>query len=159
MVFRFAQNKLVALPKPSSPIDLLHTPDILDIAAFDAPYFGANRAKVLFSHLSENPGRAFVRRGEAGQITGYIFVQSGSIGPWVADSVESAEQLLVHALASLSFERSLSVTLPASNSEGQQLLQHYGFNQQGMNYSMRRGAPVPFRQLSKLYGEASPALG
>ena len=57
------------------------------------------------------------------------------------------------------FERGPGVTLPTSNSEGQQLLKRYGFHQQGMNYYMRLGVPASFRQLSKLYGEASPAFG
>ncbi len=146
------------LPQLSSHIQKLQGADIPDVAAFDAPYFGANRAKVLASHLKESPEGAFVSRTKTGQITGYIFTEPRFLGPWVASSVEVAEQLLIRALL-LPFADNLSVTLPISNQEGQRLLKRYGFVQRDVNFYMRRGAPAPFRQPDMLYGEASSALG
>ncbi len=155
---KFIQTKRITLPQLSSHIQKLQGADIPDVAAFDAPYFGANRAKVLASHLKESPEGAFVSRTKTGQITGYIFTEPRFLGPWVASSVEVAEQLLIRALL-LPFADNLSVTLPISNQEGQRLLKRYGFVQRDVNFYMRRGAPAPFRQPDMLYGEASSALG
>lgn len=138
--------------------DVMQVTDIPELVAFDTQYFGVGRAKVLISHLKENPGRAFVTRGDAGQITGYLFAQPRMLGPWVAGTASDAEQLLVHAL-SLPFESGPSVTIPATNEDGLELLRRYSFSQQGITHYMRRGAPLQRGQRAMIYAQASSALG
>lgn len=156
--FQFRQNHIFSLPKPVSAISRLQDADLSDLAAFDVPYFGADRAHVLASHLHENPDSAFVSRTSNGQITGYLFSEPGFLGPWVASTSEVAEQLLVRVL-SLPFQDPFSVTLPETNQDGQHLLKRYGFRHHDSNTFMRRGALLPQRRGSKIYGEASAALG
>jgi len=139
-------------------VEIMQAKDIPELAAFDTPYFGAERTKVLFSHLRENPGRAFVTRNDMGQITGYLFAQPRMLGPWVASTASDAEKLLVQAL-SLPFENGPSVSIPAMNEEGLQLLRGYHFSQRSFDHYMRRGAPLQSGQRAMIYAQASPALG
>ena len=139
-------------------VEIMQAKDIPELAAFDTPYFGAERTKVLFSHLRENPGRAFVTRNDMGQITGYLFAQPRMLGPWVASTASEAEKLLVQAL-SLPFENGPSVSIPAMNEEGLQLLRRYHFSQRSVEHYMRCGAPLQSGQRAMIYAQASPALG
>jgi hypothetical protein len=139
-------------------VSLLQAADIPRLVACDAPYFGAERAAVFASLLADLPQRVFVTRNDTGQITGYLFAKKQSIGPWVADTIAEAEQLLAHAL-SLPFEENiLTVNTPVSNNDANKLLTHYGFTVQRTLRHMRRGQPVP-RNLTAIYGLASFALG
>jgi GNAT superfamily N-acetyltransferase len=132
--------------------------DLPALVAFDALYFGAERGRVFEEMLNRHPQRAFVVWNESGQLSGYLFAQESSIGPWVARTVKEAECLLARALG-LSFEQSvISVNISVANSEGAILLERYGFSLHHTLSHMRRGKAVS-RDLQKIYGQASFALG
>ncbi len=125
--------------------------DLAALDAFDAPIFGASRAAVLAAYLAEHPGRAFVARDAGGQISGYLFAQADTIGPWVARDPDSAEALLAAALP-LDFEASPRVLTPAANSQGSALLMRYGFSPQRMLRHMRLGGDAsPTQREARLW--------
>jgi GNAT superfamily N-acetyltransferase len=132
--------------------------EIPELAAFDALYFGANRARV-FQHLfHEFPRRAFVSRGDNGSIAGYLFAQSRVLGPWAAQTPADAEGLLLSAL-SLPFGPILpNVMISSAHQQGFELLQRYGFRPRRQLSHMRLGPLLP-RQRTMIYGQASLGLG
>lgn len=132
--------------------------DLPVLTAFDALYFGAQRVRVFEAMLKRYPQRALAIWDEAGQMNGYLFAQQRSIGPWVARTVEDAEHLLAQALTLPFVESMVTVNLSAINDEGAQLLERYGFCLQRTLSYMRRGTVVS-RDLQKIYGQASFALG
>ena len=150
------------LPEPLySPVarqlSLLQSAEIPDLAAFDKQYFGAPRANVFASLLPDYPQAAFVTRDENGHISGYLFKQARTIGPWVASTPEDAETLLRHVLA-LPFFGAYSINVSVANQHASRLLSHYGFRQQRVLSHMRRGH-APLRDRIKLYAQTSFALG
>lgn len=80
-----------------------------------------------------------------------------TLGPWIANTPEGAEALLLHALA-LPFEHGPDVTIPVVNNAGVQLLKRYQFRQVSIMRYMWRGAPVQ-TQRTLTYAETSPAPG
>jgi ribosomal protein S18 acetylase RimI-like enzyme len=132
--------------------------ELPDLGAFDAPLFGAERAHVLASYLTDYPQRSFMARDANGAITGFLITQSNQLGPWMAINVEVAEQLLTHALT-LPYEKSPVVIIPAMNQPAKRLLQRYGFTQQRALVHMRLGPPVSSRDRHTIYGQASFAIG
>jgi GNAT superfamily N-acetyltransferase len=145
-------------PVHNSTLSPLQKSDLPALVAFDTPLFGAARATVLASYLSDDPQRAFVTRDSNGSITGFLITQSSMLGPWTAINVEVAEQLLQHALA-LPFEKTPAVIIPALNRPAAQLLQRYGFRQDRALAHMRLGPPVPGRNRRTTYGQANFAIG
>ena len=148
----------------SARVSLLRAADLPELVAFDTPYFGAERGAVLASYLADYPQRSFVIRNEAGQISGYLIAQPGVIGPWMAESVDEAEQLLLHAL-SLPFAKDVvTLTVLSANSDVMPLLTRYGFQvayrngQRNILKHMRLG-PAPSTLPAKLYAQASLAIG
>jgi len=87
-----------------------------------------------------------------------MFAQQNTLGPWIADTVESAEELLVCALAH-PFSAGPSVLISAKNEAGQALVQRYGFRETSSSLHTRRGLPVPSMQRAMIYGQESMALG
>lgn len=153
------------LPFPPPPshyreaITIMEERDIPAVVAFDTPYFGAARPGVLAAYLAENPGRAFVARNAAEKITGFLIAQSAKLGPWVAESYEDAERLLLRALDLPFTNDTPSVIIPAVNRDAERLLLRYGFSQQRSLAHMRLGDPVPKRDRTKFYGQPSFAIG
>lgn len=132
--------------------------DLPALAAFDAPYFGVERTRVFAELLNSYSQRAFVAWDELGQVSGYLFAQESSIGPWVARTVKDAECLLARALTLPFAQGVVSVNISVANSEGAKLLERYGFSHHHTLSHMRRGKAVS-RNLQKIYGQASFALG
>ncbi len=157
VVLRLTQRVSLPHQLPES-ISLLSETDIPAVIAFDTPYFGADRQAILTSYWADDPQRAFIVRDSNRQITGYLFAQSTTLGPWLANTVEDAEQLLVHAL-SLPFESEPNVFVSAHNTDALQLLNRYGFKQQRTLSHMRRGNSVQRSRHTTLYGQASLGFG
>jgi len=132
--------------------------DLDELIACDTGIFGADRGRVLHALLTTFPERAFMLRDEEGQITGYIFAQQNRIGPWVVQRSQDAEVLLQAAL-SLPYAGTVSVVAPEENRAAVVLLSRYGFETVRVNRHMGRGASVPPRQRSRIYGQTSLALG
>jgi hypothetical protein len=155
---RDGTGEKVALDQANCNLTEIRAGDLPTLAAFDAPYFGAARQRVFAELLNSYPQRAFVTWDESGQVSGYLFAQKSSIGPWVARTVKDAECLLARALT-LSFEPGVvSVNISVANSEGLNLLERYGFSHHHTLSHMRRGQAVS-RDLQKIYGQGSFALG
>jgi predicted N-acetyltransferase YhbS len=131
---------------------------VAELAAFDARYFGADRSSVFSVLLQMHPEAVLVTRDQAGSLTGYLFIQGQTLGPWVAAYADDAEALLTAALASSTLETPLVFT-PCANTCAADLLQRYGFRMQRKLRHMRRGKPIPLRDRSKIYGQVSFALG
>ncbi len=132
--------------------------DLPALLALDIPCFGAQRARVLENMLSRYLQRAFVVRNDEGQVSGYLFAQERSIGPWVARTARDAECLLAWALTLPFSEGAASVNISSENSEGEALLERNGFVRQRILSHMLRGRKVE-RAMQNIYGQASFALG
>jgi len=141
-------------------VEILQQEDIADLTAFDAQYFGAGRAAVFSLLRMQYPDRSLVLRDAEGWIRGYLFVQQGILGPWVAENTEDARLLLAHALRlRLPFDGHPAVFTPGSNHQSCALLESTGFIRMRVLRHMRRGAPFSLRQPEHLYGLASFTLG
>jgi GNAT superfamily N-acetyltransferase len=150
---------------PHRPCEPLTAADLPEVVAFDAPIYGAPRTALLASYLASYPGRAYVTRDAAGQLTGYLIAQSTLIGPWAARTPTGAEALLRAALT-LSYGAGSSprdgwpaAIVPASNRPAAALLSRYGFRQQRSLRHMRRGTPPALQRAALLYGQVSFAVG
>jgi GNAT superfamily N-acetyltransferase len=126
--------------------------------AYDAPLFGSDRATLLASYWADDPQRVLVTKNASRQITGYLIAQSSVLGPWVADTVEEAERLLVHALT-LSFKNRPGMFVSARHENALRLFERYGFRQQRTLSHMRRGKKVQRGRHTTLYGQTSLGLG
>ncbi|HEU5102471.1 MAG TPA: hypothetical protein VFU22_25785, partial [Roseiflexaceae bacterium] len=148
-----------ALPLHSSEqIGQLQAEDIAALAAFDAPIFGAERPAVFTALLDEAPERAFIARDADGQISGYLFAQAQTLGPWAARSPAAAEALLATVLP-LPFEGAPNALAPGPNADAAKLLMRYGFSPRRLLRRMRRGGDSHPGQRALLYGQASLAIG
>jgi ribosomal protein S18 acetylase RimI-like enzyme len=126
--------------------------------AYDAPLFGSDRATLLASYWADDPQRVLVTKNASRQITGYLIAQSSVLGPWVADTVEEAERLLVHGLT-LSFKNRPGMFVSARHENALRLFERYGFMQQRTLSHMRRGKRVQRGRHTTLYGQTSLGLG
>ena len=132
--------------------------DLDELVKYDTDAFGANRGRVLRALLTTFPERALMLRGEEGRMTGYVFAQENRIGPWVMQHSQDAETLLRAAL-SLPYSGTVSVVVPEVNREAVELLKRYGFETVRVNRHMGRGSGALPRQLRRIYGQTSLALG
>lgn len=131
---------------------------LVELTAFDTRYFGADRSTVFSVLWQEYPGCALVTRNTVGDITGYLFVQGQTLGPWVAEQVDDAEALLLKALALFTLEKPLIFT-PGANTFAAELLERHGFRLLRTLQHMRRGDPIIQLDRTKIYGQVSFALG
>jgi len=131
--------------------------DNLRLASLDASIFGGDRVGLLSHFRNAYPERSFVSFDNEGNITGFMVVQEKMLGPWCAASPEGAASLLEAALT-LKFDGQACVIIPVENAEGIQLLKRSGFILKRSCEHMSLGPEVS-RQLGKLYGQASFALG
>jgi predicted N-acetyltransferase YhbS len=125
---------------------------------YDAPLFGSDRASLLASYWADDPQRVFIAQNGLRQITGYLIAQSSVLGPWVANTVDDAEHLLVNALT-LSFKNRPGMFVSARHENALRLFARYGFSQQRTLSHMRRGQNVQRGRATTLYGQASLGLG
>jgi GNAT superfamily N-acetyltransferase len=139
-------------------VSVLDSDDFPALVAFDAPRFGADRGAILATYRADAPERVLVVHDDDGQMTGYLVAQPTSIGPWVADTAEDAERLLLHALA-LPFESEPGVFVSANNSDALGLLKRYGFSQQRILTHMWKGKHVQRTRRTVIYGQASLGFG
>lgn len=139
-------------------VSLLAEADVPALVRFDAPHFGAERSQVLATFCARYPHRVLVTHAADGRITGYAIAQFHVIGPWVANTKDDAERLLVHALA-LPFESKPNVFVSTHNSDALNLLTRYGFAQQRTLSHMWTGKHISRNRFTTLYGQASLGFG
>ena len=154
----FHQDDCALRPPPSECVRPLVAADIPAVAAFDTPIFGADRSAVFASHLADGPDRAFVALDSSGQITGHLFAQAQTLGPWAARTPAAAAGLLAAAL-SLPYDGAPGAIVPASNTAATDMLMRYGFSPHRSTHHMRRGGDAAPGCRALLYGQASLAIG
>jgi len=137
----------------------LQPEDLGSLAGFDAPIFGADRAKVFRSFLDAFPDRAFLTRDPSGQVTGFLFAQEQRLGPWVAARPQDAGALLRAALT-LPFTEAPTLVVPGSNTQALGLLERSGFQLvTAVHRHMQRGGSKHPGQRELIYSQASFAIG
>ncbi len=151
-------ERLALVNNYSEHISTLRDEDFVALATFDATHFGASREALLAIYCADNPHRVFVAHNTYGEITGYVIAQTNVIGPWVARTIEDAEQLLRQALA-LSYAAQPRVFVSAQNENALQLLKRYGFSQTRSLSHMRKGLFIERSRPTTLYGQVSLGLG
>jgi predicted N-acetyltransferase YhbS len=140
-------------------VRLLRPGDVQALGEFDAPVFGANRARVFHTLMAAFPGRAFVAEDETGKISGYLFAQERRLGPWSARQSADAENLLRAALT-LSYAGEPSLVVPAMNAAAAELLERSGFQLVNASHRhMRRGRGRHPGRREKIYAQTSFAIG
>ncbi len=158
----YAQGHTSANPgalagQPAGLVKPLLPEDLPEVIAFDAERFGASRAAILARYHDELVQRALVARDNRGNVTGYLIAQPHRLGPWLADSPETAESLLVQALPL--FAANTQVVVPACNQEATALLERAGFAPGRRWHSMRRGGIPDLQRRQWLYGYANFYFG
>ncbi len=145
----------------------LRAEDLDDVAAFDAPRFGAPRRRVLERFLADYPGRGWIARRAGGGVAGYLIAQARILGPWVADDGEAAGALLGAALA-LPFEGAPVAYTPEPNAAAAALFARFGFTAHWESLRMRRlsagtshagNGAGPVGRPQSVYGMAALAIG
>jgi predicted N-acetyltransferase YhbS len=116
----------------------------------DAEWFGADRRPML-ERLLEVEGAAHFANEQ-----GYLISQTKVLGPFAASTLQSATELLDHALAAGAVAS--RVLAPIENPDARRLLESRGFHVQREVKHMRRGRPIGMRR-DLMYGLASFALG
>ncbi|MCL5950157.1 MAG: GNAT family N-acetyltransferase [Chloroflexi bacterium] len=129
------------------------------LGEWDAPFFGASRARIFRQLLSDFPGRAWVAEDERGVWSGYLFAQTRGLGPWVARRPEDAHALLQAALE-LPSQAPWRVTVPQMNTVAPKLLERFGFRLVDASHRhMRRGGTGIVSRRETMYGQTSFGLG
>lgn len=139
-------------------VSLLRDTEFTQLITFDAEQFGASRKALLATFYADNPQRIFVTHNNHDDITGYVIAQMHTIGPWVASTVEDAEQLLRQAL-NLSYSIVPTVFVSAQNHDALNLLVHYSYSSSRTLSHMRKGPLVARSRATTLYGQASLGFG
>ena len=153
-----ARGERIAQPRGASQIRTARPNELTEIAAFDAPIFGADRGKLFQALKAECQDRTLLARDRAGKLVGYLFARDPVLGPWAATRRQVAEDLLSAALE-LPFANPPLVLVPRSNDDCARLLSEQGFSQRRCLRHMRRGGTSPTGQPTRLFGQASFAHG
>lgn len=144
---------------PQGPISVypISSCEIMELHAYDAARFGANRAGVLADPMAERPHHCFVafdrRRGA---IVGHVLSQEKGIGPLVADTPHAAEWLLYAAEMA---GAAPVVHVPGANPAAQAVLARAGYAPSGIACArMVLGPDLPGKA-STIFGLAAWGLG
>ncbi len=151
-----SQLPLNAHPSPS--INEVTFADLPQLAEFDAPLFGSNRAKVFQTYLQDFQGRFLFKHSLDGQITGYLLAQPNRLGAWAALTPDDASELLEAAFA-LPFEGEVNVIVPAVNQWAEKILASAGFQFEHALSHMANGLVSIPRRRDLIYGQISFAVG
>lgn len=153
------KSQQVKLPGSGvEPIPSATEGDLPALLDFDASTFGGNRARLLKTYWAEDPSRTLIARNEYGQISGYLLVQASVLGPWIAQSQEVAERLLLAGLA-LPFQEAPQVFVAAEHSDALALFTGYGFTVQRSLQHMYKGTRIARPRTTTIFGQASLGFG
>lgn len=137
----------LAAPPRGADVPRMTEEDLAEVAAFDRPRAGFDRAALLRELLHAYPDAAFLlRRG--GAVAGYAIAKpawSGSeVGPVVADAPDDARTLLDAAFGALGAEP-VDLAVPASNAPVLSHLASLGFERRFEAPFMHAGPAPPTR--------------
>lgn len=134
--------------------------DLSRLGAFDAPYFGDRRGRLL--GLLSDGARLALRVPARGRLAGYLIAQPSAcgtrLGPWVAESSHAAAELLDTAVARLD-DGALIVAVPGPNDAGCEMLRSRGFFTTPSSLRMVRGPRTAGGQPECVYALATGAVG
>ncbi len=120
----------------------LHAGGLENLAAFDAPFFGENRQKVLRELYYDFGDSFFVwhEHGWRGYIVGAPYAGGVEVAPWVGDprSPEVAERLISHLLA-IYPGSTFSMNVPAENPKALEIVDSLGFGRVFETVRMHHG--------------------
>ena len=161
---RIEPGSRVELPRsaPLSPdpaIEVTEGGGLDEIAAFDAPRFGADRRSLLDT-MVRDPERSMLVARREGAVAGFAWLRTDGerLGPFVADDPDVAATLTAAGLERLPGAAVLTFNLPMSNSEGLAWLRRLGVEPDPWDGRMALGPPLPRRE-STIYSNAVGALG
>ncbi|MFQ6012254.1 MAG: GNAT family N-acetyltransferase [Thermoplasmata archaeon] len=109
---------------------LVHVSELDALGAFDRPYFGNDRAKVLTEFYHDYGDAFFVweEEGIQGYVVGARYPGGMDVAPWVShpERPEVAEGLLLHLFAAFP-DRQVAVAVPGENEAALGMLGNLGF--------------------------------
>jgi len=136
--------------------------DVEGIAQFDAPFFGANRLRVLQSLYIDQPQHCLVAK-EKQKTLGYIMSRKISnthrIGPWVCQNLEIAEKLMVKYISTIKEDTELRLGMPILNKDGIKLMKKLGFQLTHKSLRMFWGKHNHKGDPTGIYGIGGPEKG
>jgi GNAT superfamily N-acetyltransferase len=141
------------LVQPAAPRDLGQ------LAAYDAPRFGADRSAILAAALADLQ-RPVLMATQEGALVGYAVLRPdrSRLGPFVADEPRFAGALLFAVAPLASRVEAIGAQLPGENIAGIGWLREIGATIEPWDGRMRRGSGVERRD-ETIYGNAIGALG
>ncbi|MCC5905966.1 MAG: GNAT family N-acetyltransferase [Balneolaceae bacterium] len=150
------------LPGPNSDCRLITKNDLKNLLVKDAQIFGANREPVLNYFYKNSPDYAFVALNNEGEISGYCFGRSGSefeqIGPIVAETVESAEDVLLSSMENCKGKKVITDAF-TKNQKWIDFLEKAGFSVQRPFFRMFRGKLKYPGKRELQFAAAAPEFG
>jgi len=156
--WRRAEARASFEPSPRHAVHPVSVSEAMEIAAFDAARFGANRMPWLLALLRDFPFQSFMTRDRAtGEVSGFAFGNERAIGPLVADDDEAAAALL-WACESAGAVRNALVEDPHAGAT--RVLREAGYEPDG-GFCTRmtlRGEPLPGKR-DAVYAAATWAMG
>ncbi len=137
--------------------------DVVNVAQFDAPHFGASRLPVLQGIYKDHPRFCFLAK-EKGNIVGYVMARQTQkgfwIGPWICLNYETAWRLFSTLVDAIEGEDSeLRVGLPVLNTSGRGLMDKLGFQLAGKSIHMVLGNRGNQGDITNVYGIGGPEKG
>ena len=131
----------------------------MEVEAFDARCYGADRSLLVRRYLRDHSGRAFVVRDSSGAVAGYSIGQTRSFGPCMARSPTIARALACRTL-SLPYEGRATWLVAGQNRNAIALVQALGGVQGRTWRHMRRGDDSQLASdWSQLFAKFSLAVG
>lgn len=131
---------------PQGPIAVypISSCEIMELHAYDAARFGANRGRVLAEPMAERPHQCFVAFDrKTGAVAGHVLTQENAVGPLVADTPHAAEWLLYAAEMAGAARQAY---LPGQNPHAQRTFARAGYvDQQHACARMVLGKDLPGR--------------
>lgn len=145
-------------------VKLLKKRETIQLAEFDAEYFGANRIRVLNGLYQDNPQLCFVSRNGS-KIVGYAMcyeAESGHrIGPWVCnpENPQVARELLIKCMEKIGCYEKLYVGVPAMNEAAVKILQDFDFKQYSKSIRMYLGEKLETERADGVFAIGGPEKG
>jgi ribosomal protein S18 acetylase RimI-like enzyme len=131
-----------------------------DIIEFDTPRYGDDRGRLL-DLLYKQAVKSYIYY-ENGNLTGYLMLvptpTGYSAGPFIADNLDAADELLKAAMISAEGKH-LTLGISDLNPDGVKLLVDYGFTTSPQSSRMLFGEDQRTARESTIYGMAGGATG
>jgi len=159
---RFVLERSVDAPPPPWGVAIrrLQPQDLAELAAYDAPVFGADRSALIAHLLQRRAPQAWIARG-GGQIVGYCLGRDGEdalqVGPIVADHAAIALGLAARAVEGA--RRPVYIDCPDAQVPMVGWLGSHGASAQRTFTRMLKARSAPFDDANRIYAFAGPELG